>query len=305
MAWAYGKIMKRGNFILGGAQGEEIMRYKSPIGAVALVALGMMIVPASALDEKYPDWSGQWKKPPNASDRPGNPWDQTRPIGRGQEAPLTPEYQAIFEASLAAQERGAQGENTRYTCSPSGMPRVMTVVGPIEFVILPTITYIHFENNMPRRIYTDGRDWPKNEEPGLDGYSIGKWVDRGGTGRYDMLEVETRNFKGPRQFESSGLPLHADNQTIVKERLYLDKASKDIFRDEITTIDDALTRPWTVLKTYLRSKDIRWLPYNCNEYNSHVVIGKEDYFLSADGYLMPVRKDQAPPDLRYFKPARK
>jgi hypothetical protein len=62
-----------------------------------------------------------------------------------------------------------------------------------------------------------------------------------------------------------------------------------------------LTRPWTVLKTYRRSKDIRWLPYNCNEYNSHVIIGKEDYFLSADGHLMPVRQGQAPPDLRYFK----
>jgi hypothetical protein len=282
------------------------MSYQSSIGAIALVALCMTIVPACALDDtKYPDWSGQWKKPTNASDRPGNPWDQTKPIGRGQEAPLTAEYQAIFEAGLAAQERGAQGENTRYTCSPSGMPRVMTVVGPIEFIILPTITYIHFENNMPRRIYTDGRDWPKNEEPSVDGYSIGKLVDENGNGRYDVLEVETRNFKGPRQFESSGLPLHADNHTIVKERLYLDKASKDIFHDEITTIDDALTRPWTVLKTYLRAKDIRWLPYNCNEYNSHVVIGKEDYFLSADGYLMPVRKDQAPPDLRYFKPTRK
>jgi hypothetical protein len=32
------------------------------------------------------------------------------------------------------------------------------------------------------------------------------------------------------------------------------------------------------------------------------VIGKEDYFLSADGALMPSRKDQPPPDLRYFKP---
>jgi hypothetical protein len=264
------------------------------------------MAPASALEEaKYPDWSGQWKKPANASERPGNPWDQTKPIGRGQEAPLTPEYQAIFEAGLARQEQGAQGENTRYTCSPAGMPRVMTVVGPIEFVILPTVTYIHFENNMPRRIYTDGRDWPKDEEPSLDGYSVGKWVDADRGGRYNVLEVETRNFKGPRQYESSGLPLHADNQSVIKERLSLDKTNRDIFHDEITTIDHALTRPWTVVKTYLRSKNIRWLPYNCNEYNSHVVIGKEDYFLSADGYLMPVRKDQAPPDLRYFKLAPK
>jgi hypothetical protein len=32
-----------------------------------------------------------------------------------------------------------------------------------------------------------------------------------------------------------------------------------------------------------------------------VRIGKDGYFLSADGYLMPTKKGQAPPDLRYFK----
>ncbi len=47
--------------------------------------------------------------------------------------------------------------------------------------------------------------------------------------------------KGPRQFESSGLPLHADNQTIIKERLYLDRDNGDVLHDEITTIDHALT----------------------------------------------------------------
>ena len=29
-------------------------------------------------------------------------------------------------------------------------------------------------------------------------------------------------------------------------------------------------------------------------------VGKENYFLSAEGHLMPAKKDQAPPDLRYF-----
>jgi hypothetical protein len=29
------------------------------------------------------------------------------------------------------------------------------------------------------------------------------------------------------------------------------------------------------------------------------------YFMSADGYLMPARKNQAPPDLRYFKQTQK
>jgi hypothetical protein len=40
------------------------------------------------------------------------------------------------------------------------------------------------------------------------------------------------------------------------------------------------------------------------EDNHHVVIGKESYFLSADGYLMPTRKGQPAPDLKYFNAAR-
>ncbi len=43
----------------------------------------------------------------------------------------------------------------------------------------------------------------------------------------------------------------------------------------------------------------------CVEYNGQVFIGKENYMLSGDGYLMPVRKDQPPPDLRYFKQTQK
>ena len=48
-----------------------------------------------------------------------------------------------------------------------------------------------------------------------------------------------------------------------------------------------------------------WTENNCTEGNNHVVIGKENYFRSGDGYLMPARKNQAPPDLRYFKEAQK
>jgi hypothetical protein len=35
------------------------------------------------------------------------------------------------------------------------------------------------------------------------------------------------------------------------------------------------------------------------------VLGKDNYFLSADGLLMPARKDQRPPDLRFFKQSSK
>jgi hypothetical protein len=262
------------------------------------LALALAATTAQAFDEtKYPDWSGQWRRAPGVSIQ----WDPTKPLGRGQQAPLTPEYQALFEASLADQAKGGQGEDARFTCIPPGMPRIMTIVWPAEFVILPKITYVNFENHMPRRIYTDGRSFPTNEEPSLMGYSIGQWRDTDGDGRYDTLEVETRNLKGPRTFETTGLPMHKDNQTIVKERITLDKSNPDILLDEITTIDNALTRPWTVVKKYQRYRDFIWVENNCAEGNQHVGIGKENYMLSADGLLMPARKNQAPPDLRYFQ----
>jgi len=44
-----------------------------------------------------------------------------------------------------------------------------------------------------------------------------------------------------------------------------------------------------------------WTENNYTEGNNHIVIGKENYYMSGDGYLMPARKGQLPPDLRYFK----
>jgi hypothetical protein len=81
------------------------------------------------------------------------------------------------------------------------------------------------------RIYTDGRNWPAEPEPSFAGYSIGHWVDEAGEGRFNLLEIETRYMKGPRTFEVSGLPLHEDNQTVVKERIFLDEAKPDLLYD--------------------------------------------------------------------------
>ncbi len=257
---------------------------------------------ARAFDEsKYPDWSGQWTRPRGIATQ----WDQGKPAGLGQKAPLIPEYQTRLEASLADQAGGGQGLDTRYTCITNGMPRVMAAIFPLEFVILPQLTYVNFEAFMPRRIYTDGRDFPTEEEPSFMGYSIGKWLDTDGDGRFDTLEVETRNFKGPRTVEFSGIALHDDNQTVVRERIYVDRNNTEVMHNEITIIDHAFSQPWTVDKHYRRLRNVIWLEDNCNENNHHILIGKENYFVGADGYLMPARKNQQPPDLRYFKPREK
>jgi hypothetical protein len=180
------------------------------VTAVLCVAIGG----AQALDEsRYPDWRGQWRRV-----EPGDPvrFDPSKPPGLGQQAPLTPEYQAIFEAGLADMAAGGAGLDRSYICIPPGMPRIMNVYTPMEIVVTPETTYILIDHIYDhRRIFTDGRGWPDDVEPSYAGYSIGKWIDEGGDGHYDVLEVETRHLKGPRVLETTGLPLHRDNKTIV------------------------------------------------------------------------------------------
>ena len=188
------------------------MLCRMSVGSIAFAALSMCAIAQAHDATNYPDWNGQWRRPPGV----GNQWDTSKPPRKGQ-PPLTPEYQAIYEANLKDQAEGGQGTDPTFTCIPDGMPRAMNVIFPMEIIILPKTTYMLIEYlSMLRRVFTDGRDWPKESEPSFMGYSIGKWIDQDGDGRFDLLEIENRNLKGPRAFDASGIPLHADNQTVVK-----------------------------------------------------------------------------------------
>ena len=271
---------------------------KGLIGLFATAALMLAPCGARAFDEsKYPDLRGQWE-------RVGAP----RWLTPGQKAPLTPEYQAVNDAQLADQAAGGQGNWPSSFCIPQGMPAIMNLYDPMEIVVTQDTTYILIShvNNSYRRIYTDGRDWPAEGtvEPSYAGYSIGKWVDTSGSGHYDVLEVETRNFRGPRAFESTGLPLHRDNQSVIKERFYRDQADRNILYDDdhglrpcIDPAVDGCTRRSSAWTRPVRSG----VGFSARRTTPWSRIGKDGYFLSADGYLMPTKKGQAPPDLRYFK----
>jgi hypothetical protein len=75
--------------------------------------------------------------------------------GRGQRAPLTPEYQAIHDASLADQAAGGLGGDLDHArCGAEGMPFMMVAFRPLEFVITPQMTYIIVADYDPlRRIF--------------------------------------------------------------------------------------------------------------------------------------------------------
>jgi hypothetical protein len=277
------------------------MLRRGSIGAFALAAALVATIggAAAAEDGKYPDLRGQWN-------RVGVP----RWVQAGDKAPLTPEYQKVFDANLADMAGGGQGNVPSWYCLPQGMPMMMNGYDPMEIAVTPDVTYIlisHVSDSY-RRIYTDGRSWPAEIEPTFAGYSIGKWVDTDGDGRFDTLEIETRSIKLPRAYDASGLPFHADGEAVLKERIFLDKADPNTLRDEITTIDHALTRPWTVTKTFRRDPKVTqpvWHSAVCASDNSLVRIGEDAYFMSLDGFLMPIKKNQPPPDLRYFKQTQK
>jgi hypothetical protein len=282
---------------------------RSSSGIAALLsALAIMAATAGtsrAGDEpKYPtNWGGAWNHDVNRAVEVQGAFDQTKPWGPGQQAPLTPEYQKVLADSMKDQAEGGLGNYPTSHCLPSGMPRIMTF-GMKEYVITPETTYILFNgSDHVRRIFTDGRDWPQDPKPTFGGYSIGRWLDTDGDGVYDTLEAETRYFKGPRAYDATGLPLAFDNLSIFKERFYLDKNNPDIMHVYTTVFDHALTRPWSSDRQYNRIAKtvVQWPETWCQEGNANIVIGKENYWLRADGLLMPARKGQTGPDLRYFQ----
>src|SRR5262249_27872150 len=128
---------------------------RSSIGMIVLVsALCLTIDGAWALDEsKYPDFSGQWR----AIGGPGR-------FARNQKAPLTPEYQAIFEAD--ASEGGQSHHNKTYLCWSPGLTRENNGYGEIEFVItartFPSLLEHIYHNS---RIFTAGHPGRRRQRP--------------------------------------------------------------------------------------------------------------------------------------------
>jgi hypothetical protein len=286
------------------------MSYAGSTAVLALTAALMVTAGglggAQAADNpKYPDWKGEWDYINPRFGGQGVKFDPTKAFGPAQQAPLTPEYQKIHEESMADQAKGGQGNFIDHArCIPGGMPAIMSATR-MEYIVTPDTTYISAGSEL-RRIFTDGRPWPTDLDPTYQGYALGKWADEDGDGVYDTLEAETRGpFKGPRAYDATGLPLHFDNQSTFKERFFVDKGG--LLHDVITVFDHALTRPWTADKTFKRNPNPypHWSRTSCTETTQQVVIGKEPYMMSADGFLMPAKKDQAPPDLRYFKQTQK
>jgi len=265
----------------------------------ALLGCAVAATPSAAqvVDfNKYPSFKGQWFRT-----GPPNNWRQVAGL-----PPYTPEGQKKWEAIQNDLKNGGPGNWPSTYCVPTGMPAMMNLYNPMEIVITPEITYILMSHNSDnfRRIYTDGREFPAETEvtPAFAGYSIGRWIDEDGDGKYDVLEVETRYLRDTRAYDVTGLPFADDGKTLIKERFYLEKGDSDVLWDDLTVFDTLLTRPYSKHHKTIRTKE-SWTSETCVADNNWVKIGDELYFTNAaEGKLMPSKKGQQPPDLSYFTP---
>ena len=289
------------------------MDYRHLTGAGAVAAAFWMPIVAQAFDEtKYPDLKGEWLRVAVSTGVARViQYDPSKPAGLAQEAPLTPEYQAILEANIAEHAQGGQGGDPTYLCLSPGMPRVMGAYSPMEIVVTPETTYILIEHiHDSRRIHTDGRDFP----PTWRSIRSSRAIRSAAGSMRTATAATTRCWSRPAASKARAPTRRpASRSTRTTDRHHGAHLSRQepiptCCTTRSPTIDNALTRPWTVTKNYRRdvtTKPIWWREDVCAENNVHVAIGNEDYFLSADGLLMPAKKDQPPPDLRYFKQTRK
>lgn len=228
---------------------------------------------------KLPNFTGVWEEPlgsthlvvPPAEAKQGHaktaaqskfPASSVQPF-----LPLTPAW-AVKVKQLEAH---AAQDNAQANCVPYGMPTIMTMPYPYEFLLTPgQVTIIGEEERMIRHIYTDGRPLPKDPDPTFWGTSVGHWE---GT----TLVVESVGFS-PQTLMLSTPPVtgrdvvavpHSDKMKIIEGFRLLDPNTMQI---KTTIIDPvALTGPYTTTRIMKRYSNWTIDEYICQQNNRNSV----------------------------------
>jgi hypothetical protein len=219
----------------------------------------------------FPDWGGLWENQDG--------FLYTRPGGKPNPPPLTPEFAALYKVVTDAAAAGRPVNDPTANCVWPGVPRVIVAPYPTEFLIgTDRVTIINEYMSQVRRVWTDGRSHPEDLEPSFNGHSIGHWEG-------DTLVVETVGLRDDTMIEQSGLPHSSELK--VTERIRL--TGPDALENEITMIDPrAFTQPWTTTIHFARHRDWQILDYVCAENNRNPV--------SATGKTLTLGSDGQPID---------
>ncbi|HMB72623.1 MAG TPA: DUF6152 family protein, partial [Gammaproteobacteria bacterium] len=135
--------------------------------------------------------------------------------------PFSAEGRAVFEAT-------DHYDDYALRCMSLGLPRLFGSPYNMEIVDAGThYVALHVQNNLPRRIYMDGREPPENYQPTSNGFSVGHWDG-------DELVIETTHLL-PGWLDGSGLPMSGDGTRIL-ERWSFDE--RRLAMDRVMTIYD-------------------------------------------------------------------
>ena len=233
---------------------------KYPTAGIPRTAEGKpdLSAPAPRTSDGRLDLSGLWKAPS------GKYLLNLAADLKPEEVPFQPWAATLYKQR---QDNLAKDRPTAH-CIPHGVPDQMAVAGyPFKIIQAPGLVLILFEEMTHyRQIFTDGRALPKDPNPTLLGYSVGRWEQ-------DALVVDTTGFSPDLSWlDDPGHP-HTD-ALHVTERF----RRADFGRLEIRiTIDDpkAYTKPWTVTENFNLLPDTELIENYCeNEKDSGHLVGK-------------------------------
>lgn len=220
---------------------------------------------------KLPDFTGVWEVPLGGEGhslvvQPGAAKQNPRKASSShfpasfptqQPVPLTPAWAAKVKDLKAH----AAEDNPQANCLPNGMPAIMGMPYPYEFLVTPgQVTIIGEAYRMVRHIYTDGRPLPKDPDPTFWGTSVGHWEGK-------TLVAESVGFV-PQTHIAPNVP-HSDQMKIIERFRLVDPNTMSV---ETTVIDPvALTHPYTTTRILKRHRDWTIDEYICEQNNRNSV----------------------------------
>jgi len=212
---------------------------------------------------KMPDWSGVYTRRPVA----GFAFDPDTPPGALPTAKLTPEFQAKMMKRIEDLKKGIEWDPIS-TCAPPGVPRWLTEPFLREFIVTPDQTWLINEMvNDIRRIYTDGRGHPPEEDryPLYNGDSVGFWDG-------DKLVIHTNQLKAG--IYQRAHPDYTDQVETVE--IWRKEDDKTLGADVWVYDPPALIEPWFTHQTYQKlsdpDKNLRIRYWNCGENQNNTVV---------------------------------
>ena len=141
---------------------------------------------------------------------------------------LEPKPTPFTAAGRAQFESTDHYDDYALRCMSLGLPRLFGSPYNMEIVDAGShYVVLHVQNNLPRRVYMDGRSVPVNYQPTSNGFSVGRWEG-------EELVIETTHLL-PGWLDGSGLPMSGEGTRIIERWSFDDR---QVAMDRVMTIHD-------------------------------------------------------------------